>query len=140
MEEIVDFLQLNYRTSNRPEPYWRAAREETRLSDWLQEKMQLWRIRFPDFDDTYKNVLFSFQSFIYTLLPKNYFANVKAPLNDTIRREDWQAYGRNLHTNVNSMMGSLPSHHQLLTALRAAKPPNPLDLLMPSLAAGGRRI
>jgi tryptophan halogenase len=122
MEEIVDFLQLNYLTSNRTEPYWVAAREETRRSDWLRDKLELWHNRFPDLDDTHKNALFDFSNFIYVLYPKGYFANAYSPVERMIRQEDWQAFGSNLKTTTTRLLGTLPSHYDLLTHIRAAKP------------------
>ena len=119
MEEIVDFLQIHYRTSNREEPYWKAVRRDTKLSDWLRERMELWQCRFPDMDDTGSHTLFDFSNFIYALLPKGYFAKIHPPLENSIRREDWQAYGRELNDRVTKMLNSLPSHYELLTAIRA---------------------
>jgi flavin-dependent dehydrogenase len=119
MEEIVNFLQLFYRTSNREEPYWEAVRKETRLSDWLREMMELWRCRFPDLDDAHSHRLFDFSNYIYILYPKGYFANVFAPLEDSISVEDWQNYGRALNYEVARLVKSLPSHYELLTAIRA---------------------
>jgi hypothetical protein len=44
-EEILDFLQMIYVTSNRTEPYWIAVREETRRSEWLRDKLEVWRLK-----------------------------------------------------------------------------------------------
>ena len=120
IEEIVDFLQAIYLTSNRAEPYWVAVREETRVSDWLREKLELWHHRFPDLDDTHKNVLFDFSNFIYVLLPKGYFANIVSPLARMIRSDDWKAYGQQLKAEVTRLLATLPSHADLLTSIRAS--------------------
>jgi tryptophan halogenase len=120
IEEIIDFLQINYLTSNRREPYWAAIREETRRSDWLLEKMELWQHRYPDLDDTYGKLLFDFSNFIYTLYPKGYFAKIHAPLENTIRLDDWKNFGQQLNKDVNTLTASLPSHYDLLTHIRSA--------------------
>ena len=119
MEEIVDFLQALYLTSNRTEPYWVAVREETRVSDWLCEKLELWQHRFPDLDDTHKNVLFDFSNFIYVMLPKGYFANIRSPLERIIRFDDWKAFGQRLDAEQTRLLATLPSHYDLLTSIRA---------------------
>jgi tryptophan halogenase len=122
MEEIVDFLQLHYVTSNRTEPYWVTVREEAKLSDWLREKLELWHYRFPDMADTHKNMLFDFSNFIHVLYPKGYFANTHPPMERMIRAEDWQAFGRDAKVQTRRLLGTLPSHYDLLTHIRGAKP------------------
>jgi tryptophan halogenase len=119
MEEIVDFLQVNYRTSNREEPYWKAVRTETRLSDWLKFKLELWRHRLPDLDDTWDRRLFDFGNYIYALSPKGYFSDIKFPLDGSVRADHWQAFGRDLKTKVKKMSDTLPGHYELLKAIRA---------------------
>jgi len=140
LEEIVDYLQMTYATSNRPEPYWLAARETPR-SDWLRDKMELWRLRFPDMDDTYEARLFGWSTYIIVLLSSGYLAKAHSPLENAIRFEDWQAYGQNLKSQVTNLLPKLPSHYELLTAIRAgtskpahefglpAGPPGRTDLL-----------
>lgn len=121
MEEIVDFLQLNYVTSNRSDPYWMAVRKEGRLSDWLRDKLELWRLRLPDLDDTNKNMLFDFANMIYALYPKGYFAKTDTPLERLAASEDWKAYGQDLKAKIARLQSVLPSHYDLLTHIRASK-------------------
>jgi len=97
---------------------WAAVREEARLSDWLRDKLELWRFRFPDPDDTHNNVLFTFHNFLYALQPKGYFANVRCGLDRLAKIEDWKKYGRNLENEVARLLSSLPSHYELLTQIR----------------------
>lgn len=120
MDEIVDFLQTLYVTSNRTEPYWTAVREETRRSDWLKEKLDLWRHRFPDLDDCYGARLFGESNYIYTLYPRGYFSGLKSPLDGSIRREDWKAYCTALEQEAKTLLTVLPSHYDLLTNIRSA--------------------
>jgi tryptophan halogenase len=135
-EEIVDFLQLLYVTSNRSEPYWVAVREETRRSQWLQDKLELWRHRFPDLDDSFGARLFGYHNYIYVLYPRGYFSGFKSPLDGSIRREDWNAYGRDLDRTVTRLLASLPSHYDLLTNIRASASSRELRT---AIGAGGRR-
>jgi hypothetical protein len=120
IEEIIDFLQVNYLTSNRAEPYWAAFRQETQRSDWLREKMELWQYRYPDYDDTYGKALFDFSNYIYALYPKGYFSKIHPALENTIRLEDWKKFGQELTKNVNKLVATLPSHYDLLTHIRSA--------------------
>src|SRR5262249_184843 len=134
MEEIVDYLQTIYITSNRTEPFWLAAREETPRSEWLREKMELWRLRFPDLDDLYDNRIFSLFQYTWVLLSSGYLAKVRFPLEDSIRIEDWQAFGRDLKNQIARHSAMLPSHYELLTHIRTAPP----DLSRVLAAAIGR--
>jgi flavin-dependent dehydrogenase len=138
MEEIVDYLQINYITSNRKEPYWVAVREQTRRSEWLQDKMELWRVRFPDFDDSYEKRLFSYFQYTYVLLSSGYLANVRFPLEHAIRIEDWQAFGRDLKAQAAKLSATLPSHYDLLTNIREQRSAPALNLGQPPFAAAGR--
>src|ERR1051325_10487993 len=117
IEEIVDYLQISYLTSNRAEPYWVAVRE-TPPSEWLREKMELWRQRLPDLDDTYSNRLFSLFQYVYVLVSSDCLAKARFPLDDAIRLEDWRAFGRDLKGQVNRHLATFPSHYELLTQIR----------------------
>jgi tryptophan halogenase len=130
MNEIIDFLQINYRTSNREEPYWQAVRTETKLSDELRDKLELWRCRFPDLNDTSHHNLFDFSNYIYVLSPKGYFAKIHSPLEASIRREDWQAFGQELKAKTTKLINILPAHYELLTSIRngGSAPKNELRL------------
>jgi hypothetical protein len=119
MEEIVDFLQVLYRTSNREDPYWKAVRHDTKLSDWLTDNLELWRCRFPDLNDTFARYLFGFSNYTYVMVPKGYFSGISSPLDSSIRFEDWQSYGRELKQKTARLLNTLPDHYQLLTAIRA---------------------
>ena len=117
-EEVIDFLQLNYLTSNRDEPFWRANRNNTTISDWLRDRLELWKRRFPDMDDTEGRVLFDSNNFLYVLYPKRYFENIRPPLEHLLRREDWKSFGRELKQFTDQLKTMLPSHFDLLTHIR----------------------
>jgi flavin-dependent dehydrogenase len=137
MEEIVDFLQLNYITSKRDEPYWVAVREEAPRSEWLRHKLELWRVRIPDLNDTYSHVLFSYHLYINLLLARGYLDDVRFTLEDAIRSEDWVAYNQNIRAQEAQHLAVLPSHYDLLTSIRAG---NSIARWEPPRAAGlGRR-
>ena len=134
MEEIVDFLHALFITTNRTEPYWVAAREETRRSDWLTDRLALWQHRFPDIEDTHGHRIFDFLLYIFSLYPRGYFAKVHPPLEGSIRREDWNGFGQHLQATVTELLRVLPSHYDLLTSIRASSSPPP-EALRTRLAA-----
>ena len=58
--------------------------------------MELWRLRFPDLDDTHDNRVFDRFQYTCVLLSSGYLAKIRFPLDDAIRFEDWQAFRQNL--------------------------------------------
>jgi tryptophan halogenase len=132
IEEIVDFLQMVYVTSNRTEPYWIAVREETRRSEWLRDRLELWRCRVPDLDDSYDATLFEHSNYTYVLYPRGYFAKLDSPLSGSILPDHWKAFGQDLKQQITTLLAALPSHYDLLTNIRALRPlPSP-QLRMPA--------
>jgi tryptophan halogenase len=125
MEEIVNYLQAIYLTSNRPEPYWTAVREQTPRSDWLSERMELWRHRFPVRDDVLGSVLFDQFQYAFVLLSSGYLAKVRFPLEDSILIEHWQGFGRDLKNQIAKHLATLPSHYELLTNIRNSTTASP---------------
>jgi tryptophan halogenase len=121
IEEIVDFLQMVYVTSNRTEPYWTAVREETRRSERLRGNLELWRYRFPDLDDSYDAALFEHSNYTYVLYPRGYFAKLDSPLSGSILLEHWKAFGQDLRQQISTLAAALPSHYDLLTNIRALR-------------------
>jgi hypothetical protein len=108
-------------TSNRNEPYWAAVREETRRSEWLRDKLELWRSRFPNLDDSYDRSLFRDGNYTYVLYPRGYFAKLDSPLSGSILVEHWRAFGQDLKQQVTGFLAALPSHYDLLTNIRASR-------------------
>lgn len=120
-EEISDFIHTHYLTSNRVEPYWVAARKDTKVSDSLREKFELWRCRLPEELDTRLNSLFKYWSYIFVLHQKGFFKNIRFPLEGSVRRDHWDVFGRNLEVQKTQMLRALPDHYALLTRLRGAE-------------------
>lgn len=134
IEEIVDFLQMTYATTHRPEPYWTAVREEVSFSDWLRDRVELWRHRFPDGYDTLTNKLFGDGTYLMLLLSKGFLGNAYFPLEGAIRFEDWMAYGQSLKAQTNQLLATLPSHYELLTSIRAGAARPSQSLRIPAAA------
>lgn len=67
---ILEFLSLHYALSQRDDsPYWRAARDSTRLMPELADKLSLWRARAPAHSDAPRiDELFPAASYQYVWL------------------------------------------------------------------------
>jgi tryptophan halogenase len=120
-EEAVDFIQLHYWTSNRSEPYWRAARS-TKISDWLGHMLELWKHRLPENVDTRDRLLFKYWSYIFVLQPKGFFDGVSYPLALSLRREHWNSFSNQLRQHNEHVIPRMPSHYRLVEEMRRRAP------------------
>ncbi len=119
-EEVRDFVVLHYVSSNRPEPFWVAARSEIEMPETLRESLELWRHTFPSAEDTADHTLFIYWSYLCVLYNKGYYDGVSLPLEDRVSRRDWEVFAGKLEATKRRLIASLPDHYQLLTAIRAA--------------------
>jgi Tryptophan halogenase len=119
-EEIRDFIVMHYALSNRDDtPFWNAARNELKLSDWLTERLELWRYKMPSPTDcTNRLSLFSEWSFIYVLYGKHFFDGVTFALEHSLGDHDFDVFLAEIDQQRREMMARSPDHRQLLTALR----------------------
>ena len=122
-EEVRDFIVTHYATSNRPEPFWQAAREEGRLPQSLKDRLALWRHTLPSMLDTRGNTLFNYWNYLYSLWPKGFFGAESYPLGDTITRPGWDAYSRQLDQQRQQLLSLLPNHYELVSSIRGEGQP-----------------
>ena len=128
-EEVRDFIQLHYLTSNRPEPYWMAARREVKTSESLASNLELWKHRMPEAVDTRTNVLFTYWNFIYVLAQKDYFKDRKFPLEGSISRDHWRQYRQSVNKEIDTLTHALPAHYDLVNAIRTKPSAHPALLM-----------
>ncbi len=117
-DEIRDFILTHYHTSNRPEPFWREARKESRLTESLKEKLELWRHRFPDNYDSQNFKLFDHWNYIYILCAKRFFDDIEFPLEGSVHPGHWQQFGQHLEQQKRDLLEKLPGHYELLAGIR----------------------
>jgi tryptophan halogenase len=127
-DDIVDFIQMHYVTSNRPEPFWLEARQPARLRDSLAAHLERWRSMLPS-DQDLRPGLFNEWSYLYCLEPKGYFAGRDYPLTALARQDSWLRFRNQMERDTARYLAQLPDHAALLTEI-AGKPP-----LQPALAA-----
>ncbi len=119
-DEIRDFIMVHYYSSNRPEPFWVAVRSEVELPDSLREKLELWRYTFPSVIDTTGDRLFNYWNYLCVLFSKDYFRDLSFPLEGSINKRDWDEFLKRLVNSKQNLIGRLPDHYLLLTAIRQA--------------------
>jgi tryptophan halogenase len=117
-DEIRNFIVLHYLTSNRGDPFWRAARDDIAVPDSLTEKLELWRHALPAISDTAGEYLFSFWSYLLVLGAKGHFDAGELPISGSIKGDDWREYCRTLANTKQAYLNRLPDHYELLTSIR----------------------
>jgi tryptophan halogenase len=115
--EIRDFIQTHYLTSNRPEPFWKAARNVP-LSETLEANLDLWQHRLPEAVDLRSNTLFTNWNYIFVLAQKDFFKGKTFPLEGSITPGPWRQFSRSLQEEVAHFKRTLPKHYDLLAAIR----------------------
>lgn len=114
-QRIIDFLKLHYMLNERPEPYWRAHRDEATIPESLKEDLAVWATRGPqttDFDSALE--LFPAASYQYVLYGMGFRPDFssQAWLYDQQRLAQ-QVLTRNQQLTT-QLLNSLPSHRDLI--------------------------
>lgn len=127
---ILEFIVMHYALSNRPEPFWRAAREDIQIPDALAENLALWRQTMPCAGHVDDSQLFSYWSYIFCLYGKGHFDGARFPIEGSVRREDWREYTANLDEAKRQLIEGLPDHRDLVAHIRG-------DTMAPAFRTGG---
>ncbi len=136
-DEIRDFIISHYYTSNRPEPFWRAARADDVLTGSLQEKLELWNHVLPSSTDTTGSRLFNHWNYTYTLWAKGYFKGKHYPLEGAISKDRWTLFGREIAEEKRRLLALLPDHYELLSHIRGEAAAPAKDSILGDLVGAG---
>ena len=120
-DDVVDFIQMHYVTSNRPEPFWVEARQASRLRDSLAAHLERWRHMLPA-DQDLRAGLFNEWSYLYCLEPKGFFDQRVYPMTAMARPDSWQRFRSATAKETADYLARLPDHAALLHQI-AGKPP-----------------
>ena len=120
-EDILNFIVMNYYTSNRPEPFWLASRNDIDVPGGLRENMELWEHNMPAPYDTGDAFLFTHWNYLYMLLQKDYFKGKKFAGESLVSEKSWVRHSQNVARGRESLLKNLPNHFELLKAMRAGK-------------------
>ena len=109
---------MMYYTSNRPEPFWRAAREDIVVPDTLRENLELWEHYLPNSNDVAGGSLFSNWNYYFMLSGKGFFDKDHYPGEGMLRKEPWEKQLQHAATQIPKLIQQLPSHRGYLDSLR----------------------
>lgn len=127
-DEVRDFIQLHFHLNNRTDtPYWIAAREEVKLSDQLQEYLDVWKHAMPQDMDLNSTHLFSMHTYAMVLIGKGFYQN--RDLNKVAYLNDapWNHYLKGVRELTQKHVRDTPSHYEFLRKIHES-PPGPLTL------------
>ncbi|MCT8003044.1 tryptophan 7-halogenase [Sphingomonas sanguinis] len=115
---ITDFLKLHYCLSRRDEPFWRDNVHPGSISDRLRDLLAQWRYRPPGrFDFTLDVESFAYFNYQYILYGMG-FAD-EAGGEPSTRDDAAERLFRKLRVFGDRAVADLPSHHDLVAAMRA---------------------
>lgn len=117
-KDILNFIVMNYYTSNRTDPFWLAARNEIEVPDRLRENLELWKHTLPSAMDTDDTFLFQHWDYLYILLGKGYFKGRHFPSESVLSRRDWKRHSRRVAEAKAQLLARLPNHYELLLNIR----------------------
>ena len=116
--EILDFIVMMYYTSNRPEPFWRAAREDIVVPDTLLENLELWKQYLPNLNDISGRFLFSAWNYYFILAGKGYFDKDHYPGESMLRKEPWEKMLNQVANSKPKVMKQLLPQRDYLNSLQ----------------------
>jgi tryptophan halogenase len=122
-EDILNFIVMNYVTSNRPEPFWEASRNGIDIPDRLRENLELWEHTMPAAYDTDDAFLFTHWNYLFIMLQKGFYNGRQLPAESLITEKPWIDYTQKMARAKLAMIADLPNHYELLTAMRGGKDP-----------------
>jgi len=142
-EEVRDLVQLHYHLNNRQDSaYWKAAREDMKLSDRLQENLKVWKHATPEALDLESSFLFSSPVYTLVLIAKGFYKDAQLATAPFLSRQAYDRYRNEVRAvRRDQLQGLIGQAEFLKTGGRATGPlafPRGADL--PAFAAGNTKV
>ncbi len=119
-DEVVDYIVMHYRLSNREDDeYWRAQRNDIVMPERLAENLELWRYALPVRGDVLPTNYFDHNTYIAALFGKGFYPGGSLKPERHLKADDWLQIKDMISNTHSSALAGLPSHRQLLDAIRA---------------------
>lgn len=116
-EQLLEYVVMIYYTSNRPEPFWLASRNDIKVPDSLIEKLELWKHYLPNINDVDNRFFFTHWSYYFMLEGKGFFDRNDYPGGGMLSWPAWKEHLAEGHRLFSKVPGALPSHKEYLDAL-----------------------
>jgi tryptophan halogenase len=114
-QEVRDFVQLHYHLNNRQDSaYWKAAREDMKLSDRFRENLEIWRQTTPQDIDLDSTVLFGGPVYTLVLIAKGFYKDSQLATGGTLSRALYERYRNEVHDARPNQIKGLVSQAEFL--------------------------
>lgn len=133
-EEIRDFLGLHYSLANRWDtPYWRAVRNDTKLSDGLVDDLELWRHSLPSPINARIARVFSSWSVQCVLMGKDFYRDRADEIvgEELVPLHVWEQYMGEIRGARDQIMGRIAKNKRLVDYVVAQAVPGGSALYKP---------
>jgi len=120
VDGVKDFLTIHYVASNREDtPFWKATKEEIRLSEELESRMQQWKTNFPNPRNINQNY-HGFEAYSYSVMLEGlgYLPQRSLPVLDHIGDGRAQEVFGEISERANFLTRTLPSLYEYLSSIR----------------------
>lgn len=124
-QQVLDFIVMMYYTSNRPQAFWQAARNDIVVPESLKERLELWQQELPQLYEVDNRFLFSYWNYFFILWGRGWFR--KPPYNSAgmLNKAAWDEFLKRSAAYMPQVQQKLPTHAAYLKSLREApKPPS----------------
>ena len=119
-DEVRDFLGLHFSLNNRNDSrYWKAVRNEAKLSDTLRENLALWKHSLPSIVDARSDAIFSHWSVQCVLFGKGFYHGADLAGTEVVPEDVWRWYWAACRAAKRDTLARLPDHFDLIEAIRA---------------------
>jgi len=113
--EVRDFVQLHYHLNNRHDTeYWKAARDEMKLSDRLQENLKIWRHTTPEPLELESSFLFSSPVYTLLLIAKGFYRDARLAKASSLNRAAYERYRTDMRKARPDQLAGLIGHAEFL--------------------------
>lgn len=118
-DEVVDFIALHYRISNRADtPYWIAQRNDVAVPDRLAENLAVWRSAVPHKLDLRSASFFNDANYTAALFGKGFYKGGELKPGFDMDKGRWLALRRSIDEAHARALSGLPGHKALLDHIR----------------------
>lgn len=118
-DEVVEYIALHYRLSNRDDTaYWRAQRTEPVLPDRLAANLEAWRHTLPVQADVQPTNYFDQNTYLAALFGKGFYKGGQLHPERKYDAGEWAKLKRTIIDTHDRAVASLPGHRELLDSFR----------------------
>ena len=122
-DEVRDLVQLHYLLNNREDtPYWKAAREDLKVSDRLAANLEAWAYATPQPFDLDTAFLFSSDVYALVLIAKGFYKDKKLTKAPYLDPAAYERFRNAMRQQRPQQLAGLADHAAFLKGIGDARP------------------